>query len=471
MKRRRLLAVTGGVIGAASAPLPAVSAARTTASARYGSSAFPYGFTGFSVDSDATVDLDSDAPASVDFELNGERVSGDESVEFDLTVTNDGDETIEVTTGRPEPFGLLWFSETDGDDGFLAWSDDYGMTEGERVENCEKRLVYPDDLRIIEVSPGESLSDSYTVSTQTHTIHSGSYEGGVDFGIHRQDGEESWHPEIEVAVTLEPLRDPQEPEFGRGFSVSAINADGFDGRMEVQVVKQPTDVYPALIEVAFESGWDDTRTVEAEDGFPLGVYALDGETGQRLVLLPEQLYAPGFIQRPGCWQPTVVPCRDGSPYSSVSRSFEPGETTTERFVVLGHPADGCPEAGAYSATATYRSEGEGLTEEDQEGQLGVTIELDARTDAYEESLEQRAATPTTPTATPTGGETPGTPTAEATQSPTTAQSTATGRSPDADEGEQAVEATSADGSGFGIVAGLTTLGGILTYWSRRIGED
>lgn len=471
MKRRRLLAVTGGVVGAMSVPWTGVGTAKRTTSAGYGSSEFAYGFTGFAVDSDATVDIGSDAPASVDFQIRGGRVTDDDSVEFDLTVTNESAETIQVTTGRPEPFGLFGFSETDGDGEFLAWSDGYGMTEGERVENCNKRLPYPDDLRIIEVSPDESLDESYTLSNLTHTIQRGSFDGTLDFGIHRQDGDESWHPEIGVSVELEPLRDPDEPEFARGFSVSPINAEGFDGRMDVQVVKQPTDAYPAVIDVTFESGWEDRRSVEAERGFPFGVYALDGDTGQRLVLLPAQLYAPGFVESPGCWQPTVVPCRNGNPYSSVNKAFDPRETTSERFVVLGHPADACPEAGTYSATATYRSEGEGLTEEDQEGDLGISIDLATRSGAYRESLERRENEPGTSTATPDAHGTDGTPTQFPTPTPTLTRSTATGSTTDTSDGTGGTQATPADGTGFGVVVGLLSLGGVLTHWLQKARGD
>lgn len=471
MKRRTVLAACSGLAGVgAVGRLPAVAAGGTDAGD--GPSGDVHGgLDGYEASVTVATD-DGGAPVDLTATVDGDRLDAKERVAVDVSLTNESDDAVTVSTGPPTPFGTFWLSGEDGG-GLYAWNDDYGVDERERVERCLEELVWPDVVRNAELEPGETLRGSYRLSALTHGVSPGRYEGSLAFDIGKPDHDESWSAGVDATAALEPSAEPTGPPHERSLSADPIGAESFDGRIDVAVLRAPSERSPGLIEVAFVSEWDERRSVEAERGFPFGAYESDAAGGARLTLLPAGLYAPGFVDPDGCWLPTVVPCVDGPQYGEVRRSFDPGESVDQRFVVLAHPDDGCPPAGAYDFTARYESPGDGTFERDQAADLGFTLELGEASQAYREEMTSReAASEGTPEPTQTATPRSETETPERAETDTETEDTkpTRERAGASTTGANGTE-TPADGAGPGLAAGAAAaLGGWLAARRGAGGE-
>jgi hypothetical protein len=110
--------------------------------------------------------------------------SPDGAGRFELTLTNTADETVEVFSGAPAPFGVLYAEEVGDDSGSrrLLWSDAYA--ESDYVNFYPHGLVLEDIGLTTEIPPSESETETYDVA-----FPPGEYrvDGSVD--VSRSDGE------------------------------------------------------------------------------------------------------------------------------------------------------------------------------------------------------------------------------------------------------------------------------------------
>jgi len=350
----RLLAIESGegragVWQSDAEPIPDRSA--TPPAPTYAGTDFSFGMAGFDVDSERDITVDQDAPIDVSFEIGGDRVSADEAVTITLAVTNEGDETLRTTTGAPEPFGILTLR--DGENRITPWTPAYEES-GSVHTSPHRGITFVNSIGLsTAISPGETVSETYTISEETHGIQPGTYEFAIEktlspgrFG----DDRDGW--EFEVTGTV----DMSELELAVGDVVHdlvvadevALPAE-FTGEFSVDVLEPVTTTHPGMLEVTFENVTDErsqfTRPTSLMHG-PFGSYVGLGPDGRRLVLLPADSYAPALVDRGDSdwWEAEVLP------HASVGRgqsttSYDPGETSTQRFVVTSHPETDPPRHG------------------------------------------------------------------------------------------------------------------------------
>lgn len=347
----RLLAIVpgegrAGVWQSDAEPIPDRDA--TPPEPSYAGTDFSFGTAGFDASSEWDVTLDEDAPIDVSFEVDGDRVDAEESVSITLAVTNEGDETLRSTTGAPEPFGVL---SLHGDERRITpWTPAYEES-GHVHTSAHRGITGVNSIALsTAIPPGETVSETYTISEHTHGIQPGSYEFSIsktlspgDIG----DDRDGWGFEVAGSVDL-VARETDEGDVVHDLAVAdevSLPAE-FMGRFGVDVLEPVTDTHPGMIEVTFENVTDERSLVRSMRRWPLGSYVGLGPDGRRLVLFPADTYAPGFVARTdsGWWKPTVLP-HESVTWGRSTTAFDPGETSTERFVVTAHPETDAPRDG------------------------------------------------------------------------------------------------------------------------------
>lgn len=350
----RLLAIESGESHAGvwqsdAEPIPDRDAAPGTPS--YTGADFSFGTDGFDVRSDSELTVEEDAPIDVSFDIRGDRVTADDDVTITLAVTNEGDETLRTTTGPPRPFGVLTLR--DGERRITPWTTAYEESNGVGT-SAHRGVTFVNAVALsVPIPPGETVSETYTISDETHGIQPGSYE--LSLGQKLSPGEfgsdrDGWEFDVTGTVDLSA----REGEDGDVVHDLAIADDvdlpeAFTGGFSVDVLEPVTDTHPGMIEVTFENVTGErsqfTRPTGLGSGF-FGSYVGLGPDGRRLVLVPADTYAPGFVDRgeDGWWG------TESLPHESVRRgqsttSRDPDETDTQRFVVTAHPETDPPRHG------------------------------------------------------------------------------------------------------------------------------
>jgi len=350
----RLLAIESGegrsgVWQSDADPIPDRSA--TPPEPTYAETDVSFGMAGFDVGSKWDITVDEDAPIDVSFDIEGDRVSADESVTITLSVTNEGAETLQMTTGAPKPFGIL--SLRNDEHNITAWTDAY--EESGYVQTSPHRgigFVYTIGL-VTSIAPDETVSETYTISDETHGIQPGTYEFTIgktlsqgEFG----DDRDGWEFEVTGTVDLS-AREMEDGDVVHDLAVAdeVKLPEGFTGGFSVDVLEPVTTTHPGLIEVTFENVTDErsqfTMPTSMMDG-PFGSYVGLGPDGRRLVLLPAETYAPGIVDRADSgWWESRIPTHDLVGGGLSTTSYDPDETSTQRFIVTAHPETDPPRHG------------------------------------------------------------------------------------------------------------------------------
>lgn len=130
-------------------------------------------------------------------------VTVDATVEFGLpeprvtfSVRNEGDETVSVLTGPPAPFGVLRYEAADSDETGVLWTEQYRDTEHVFVEDGEVTMVHSIGIGL-ELSPGESVSGTYTVREP----EPGRYVVADSLGVSTSEADASFPFRVEIVVT------------------------------------------------------------------------------------------------------------------------------------------------------------------------------------------------------------------------------------------------------------------------------
>ena len=311
---------------------------------------FSFGMAGFDASSEWEITVGEDAPIDVSFAIEGDRVDEDEAVSITLAVTNQSEETLRSTTGAPEPFGVFTLRDEEQDRHVVAWTPAYG--ESDHVHTAPHRGVTSVNSIALstEIPPGETVSETYTISDETHGIRSGVYEFSIEIGLSPGDlgdDRDGWAFEVSGSVEL-TARETDDGNVVHDLVVADEMElpEAFMGRFTVDVLEPITDTHPGILEVTFENVTDERSLIASMRRWPFGSYVGLGPSGRRLVLLPADSYAPGFVERTdaGWWEPTVLP------HESISRgrsttAYDPGETSTRRFIVTAHPETDDPQDG------------------------------------------------------------------------------------------------------------------------------
>ncbi|MFC4990524.1 PQQ-binding-like beta-propeller repeat protein [Saliphagus infecundisoli] len=347
----RLLAIVSGdgragVWTSDAEPIPDRGA--TPPEPSYAGTDFSFGMGGFDVSAEWNVEVEEDAPVDVSFTTKGDRIDTDEDVSMTLAVTNESDETLRSTTGAPEPFGIFRLGSEDRH--ITAWTSAY--EESGHVHTSPHRgITGVNSIGLsTEIPPGETVSETYTISDETNSIQPGTYEFSVEKRLKLEDDRDDhdgWDFEVRGAVELED----------RGTDTGDIVHDlvvadevslpkEFMGRFTVDVVEPVTDTHPGMIEVTFENVTDERSLIASMRHWPFGSYVGHGPEDRRLVLLPAETYAPGFVERTnsGWWEPAFLP-HESIVQGRGTTAYDPGERSTKQFIVTTHPETGDPRDG------------------------------------------------------------------------------------------------------------------------------
>ena len=349
----RLLAIESGdgragVWKSDAAPIPDRDA--TPLAPSYVEYDVPFGMNGFDVDAEWDVSVDEDAPVDVSFEIEGDRIDADERVSVTVAVTNEGDESLGFTTGAPEPFGIFRLSDEEREHSLVAWTQAY--EESGHVHTTPHRGVGMVNSIALstEIPPGETVRETYTLSDETHGIRPGTYEFSVaqtptpgEIG----DDRDGWAFEVTGTVELSACG-TDEGEIVHDLAVAdeVDLPEEFLGEFTVDVLEPVTDTHPGVIEITFENVTDERSLIASMRRWPFGSYVGLGPEDRRLVLLPAETFAPGFVDRTdaGWWEPAFLP-HESIDRGGSTTAYDPGETSTAQFIVTTHPETDDPRDG------------------------------------------------------------------------------------------------------------------------------
>lgn len=325
---------------------------------------FYFGTNGYDVTSSSSVRTTSgqDAPFSFTIDVTGDTIDSDEQVTIDLAVTNESDEELTIESGAPAPFGVVTLQGTDGTDGRLtAWTDAY--EESHHVHTVPHRgVTLVNSIGLARpIAPGETVRETYTLSTETHGIQPGSYVYSDGFRIYSgdppsNDGDE-WTPEVTVNIDLaQPAPDDGDVVYNVAVSDGTEVPSAFIGALSVDVLEPVTDTHPGLIEITLENVTGELGTVTSPGRWPFGSHVGLDTDGSRIELIPEESYAPGYVTDAGADGSWIASFR---PYTTRMRRmgrrrFEADARITKRYLVLGDPdADDPLTPGRYTFQKGY----------------------------------------------------------------------------------------------------------------------
>lgn len=311
----------------------------------YATHDFSFGSFGYDVAVEDSVSASDAAPVTASFSVEGDRVTDDESVEFGLAIENEGAGPLQYSTGAPAPFGL--FTLMSDERRITPWTAAYEKsrhvhTQPHRGVTGVNSIAIPS-----EIEPGGTVEDTYELSMATHRIGPGTYQFSESVRLREDGADEEWTVGFEATVEVTERED----EAGDRLADIAIAdvaepPEEFQMAFAVEALAPMTETHPGLLEVRIKNPTDERVSLGSLREYPFGAYLGIGPSADRLVLLSDDMYAPGLIEQrgDGWWEPTVLPHAHARSGRS-QRSIDPGETWSNRFVVLAHPDTDSPNPG------------------------------------------------------------------------------------------------------------------------------
>lgn len=295
-----------------------------------------FGTPGYDVAHDVSVEVPDEAPFDLAVEVRGDTITDDTDVEIEIVITNGGEDTLEWSHAQAMPFGPLRLE--DDEHAIMPWSPRYA--ENRHVHTIARKYLSTNAIGSgSSVSPGETLSEIYTVSAKTHEVRPGTYERAL--GVIRINPHE-----VDLELTLEITPTAEEDETvvaDLAIADRVALPDDIRGVFDVEVIEPVRAGHPGVIEVRFDPGRGG-RVVHASSGWPLASYIGHGPDGKRLVLIPENMYAPGWIERTngGWWTSRLLP---PEVLYRTADDRDSDSATGRRYIVTGHPDTEPPASG------------------------------------------------------------------------------------------------------------------------------
>lgn len=334
--RRNMLHLTGATGGLLLAGcLANRQPSASTSTPVYEPHDFYFGFEGYQVDSTVSIH-DGAAPLSYTIDRIGNVVDNEQSVAFEFTVANDGQQTVSTTSSWPAPFGFFELENEETRRTIRPWSDAYG----DRISPTRGPRPRGDTAVPREIDPGETLTETYELANDTHGIATGTYQFETEYTV-AEPGEHDaeWSVHIEMEVEIDRLdNEPESDDRLRDIVVREVtDRPDFGGTLDVDVLAPITNEHPGLIDIAFVSNWAERTVVTAEPGFPFESYVGEAADGNQLVIMPVHMYAPGHVERKNeCWRARFLPGSDRRSIRSKT-GFDPGERRVARYIVSAPP--------------------------------------------------------------------------------------------------------------------------------------
>lgn len=141
-------------------------------------------------------------PLELDFAVGRETIAEDHPFELEFELRNEGEEPIEVSSGAPWPFGVVWMERKSAPDtaGVTLWTDAY---EGSSHVGTEgRRATEVQDIGLVEeVAGGESVTEPYELHHDTPDLAAGTYRFRVGVGARAGDVSEGVSADFELVVS------------------------------------------------------------------------------------------------------------------------------------------------------------------------------------------------------------------------------------------------------------------------------
>lgn len=104
--------------------------------------------------------------------------------ELTLSLSNDADYEVTVSTGAPPPFGVQYVHPVgESDEGYLLWTDAYAESDHVHTEGRDVNAVNSIGL-LVQLAPGETTSETYAVPVED--LPSGEYVVDLSVGVERR---------------------------------------------------------------------------------------------------------------------------------------------------------------------------------------------------------------------------------------------------------------------------------------------
>lgn len=157
------------------------------------------------------IDLETEiaTPEWVDLEVDlvDPYVTPASPARIDAKLANGSDDPVEVGSGAPSPFGVVWLSPADDGDAVTLWTDAY---EGNaHVGTDGKHVTEVEDVGVVEeLAAGESVSRTFELHAETPYLESGTYEGEI--GCRVESGDRSGEATADLTLEVAWLADAEE---------------------------------------------------------------------------------------------------------------------------------------------------------------------------------------------------------------------------------------------------------------------
>lgn len=285
------------------------------------------------------------APVSVSLDIVGDHIDANNEVSLTLALVNEGEETL-VYERRvpPAPFGVFRLQDDE--------TEIVASPPGETDPIPDQGFTVATSTTRENIEPGETVSETYTISHNTHGIQPGTYEFSLRETLllpsQSTDEEKSWAFDVTGSIDL-TAHEPVDGTIVHDLAVTDELSlpEAFRGQFAVDVLAPVTDTHPGMIEVTYEphpTHWP--RTFDTMGDWPFETFIGYGPAGRRLILIPAEWFAPGFVDRTesGWWQPTYLP-HESLLQNSGKTIHHADEPRSRRFVVTTHPDTAAPQAG------------------------------------------------------------------------------------------------------------------------------
>lgn len=139
-------------------------------------------------------------PLELGFDVDRETITENDPFTIEFELRNEGDEPIELSSGAPWPFGVLWMQrEAPDGPGVTLWTDAY--EESTHVGTEGRHVTDVQDIGIIEeLDGGESVSETYELHGDTPGLEPGTCRLRIGVGARSDAVSEGASFDFELVV-------------------------------------------------------------------------------------------------------------------------------------------------------------------------------------------------------------------------------------------------------------------------------
>lgn len=140
-------------------------------------------------------------PVSLTWDIGREEITEEDPFTIEFKLANEGTEPLEVFSGAPWPFGVIWMDRSESDDQSVTlWTDAY--EDSSHVFTEGREAVEVEDIGLQEtLSPGESVTETYELYHDTPHLEEGVYRFDIEPRVEINDSFESIAFEFEFRMS------------------------------------------------------------------------------------------------------------------------------------------------------------------------------------------------------------------------------------------------------------------------------